>query len=144
MIVHKIFRQSKHVMHVYQLFDQIFYTLSNAAVSGDDTEGNENENVSIPLLMRNPLPDVEGYEKNEKLDIALRPEQVSIDRFPKGYMKTDKLFFYPLSRSIIMCCNLISSLLLAHNDYIEQFSILTCTAVLKVCSMYSLVLGASL
>lgn len=90
-------------MHVYQLFDQIFYTLSNAAVSGDDTEGNENENVSIPLLMRNPLPDVEGYEKNEKLDIALRPEQVSIDRFPKGYMKTDKLFFYPLSRSIIMC-----------------------------------------
>ena len=30
------------------------------------------------MLMRNALPDVEGYEKNEKLDIALRPEQVSI------------------------------------------------------------------
>ena len=27
--------------------------------------------------MRNALPDVEGYEKDEKLDIALRPEQVS-------------------------------------------------------------------
>ncbi|CAH3149036.1 unnamed protein product [Pocillopora meandrina] len=51
------------------------------AVSGDDTEGNENENVSIPLLMRNPLPDIEGYEKNEKLDIALRPEQSSMQDY---------------------------------------------------------------
>jgi len=28
--------------------------------------------------MRNALPDVQGYEKNEKVDIAVRPEQVSI------------------------------------------------------------------
>ena len=28
--------------------------------------------------MRNALPDVQGYEKNEKTDIALRPEQVSV------------------------------------------------------------------
>ena len=49
----------------------------NTAVSEDDKEDSENENVAIPLLMRNALPDVEGFEKNEKLDIAMRPEQVS-------------------------------------------------------------------
>ena len=27
--------------------------------------------------MRNALPNVEGYEKDEKLDIIMRPEQVS-------------------------------------------------------------------
>lgn len=48
------------------------------AVSGDDKEEIDNDNVAIPMLMRNALPDVEGYEKNEKLDIALRPQQVSI------------------------------------------------------------------
>ena len=26
--------------------------------------------------MKNALPDVEGFEKNEKLDIAMRPEEV--------------------------------------------------------------------
>jgi len=31
--------------------------------------------------MRNTLPDVDGFEKNEKLDIAMRPEQVSCERF---------------------------------------------------------------
>ena len=52
------------------------------AISEDDkdTNENENENVAIPLLMQNALPDVEGFEKNEKLDIALRPEQVRISR----------------------------------------------------------------
>lgn len=55
----------------------MFLFLCNTAASGEDKEANENENVAIPLLMRNALPDVEGFEKNEKLDIAMRPEQVS-------------------------------------------------------------------
>lgn len=58
----------------------IFFLLNILAVSGDDKEDNENENTAIPLLMRNALPDLEGYEKNEKLDIALRPAQVSTSR----------------------------------------------------------------
>lgn len=61
-------------MYVYQLFDQIFYIFLNVVVFGEDIEGNENENVSILLLMRNFLFDIEGYEKNEKLDIVLRFE----------------------------------------------------------------------
>ncbi|XP_068759419.1 G-patch domain and KOW motifs-containing protein-like [Montipora capricornis] len=53
------------------------------AISEDDkdTNENENENVAIPLLMQNALPDVEGFEKNEKLDIALRPEQSTMDDY---------------------------------------------------------------
>ena len=51
------------------------FLLFKPAASKEDKETNENE--AIPLLMRNALPDVEGFEKNEKLDIAMRPEQVS-------------------------------------------------------------------
>ena len=54
------------------------FLLFKTAASREDKETNENENVAIPLLMRNALPDVEGFEKNEKLDIAMRPEQVSV------------------------------------------------------------------
>ena len=46
-------------------------------ISEGDKADNENENVSIPLLLRNALPDVEGFDKDEKLDIAMRPDQVS-------------------------------------------------------------------
>ena len=53
----------------------MFYT----DVSGDDKEENDNVHIAIPLLLRNALPDVQGYEKNEKTDIALRPEQVSVE-----------------------------------------------------------------
>ena len=34
------------------------------------------EETSIPLLMRNKMPEVDGYENDEKLDIAMRPEGV--------------------------------------------------------------------
>ncbi|XP_078342048.1 G-patch domain and KOW motifs-containing protein-like isoform X2 [Oculina patagonica] len=51
------------------------------AVSGDDKEEIDNDNVAIPMLMRNALPDVEGYEKNEKLDIALRPQQSTMEDY---------------------------------------------------------------
>ena len=57
----------------------IFLFVCNTAAYGDDNKDNENENVTIPLLMRNALPDVDGFEKNEKLDIAMRPEQVSLE-----------------------------------------------------------------
>lgn len=55
----------------------MFLFILKTAVTEDDKDTNENESVSIPLLMRNALPDVEGFEKNEKLDIAMRPEEVS-------------------------------------------------------------------
>jgi len=50
----------------------------NTDASGGDKEENDNDHIAIPLLMRNALPDVQGYEKNEKTDIATRPEQVSV------------------------------------------------------------------
>lgn len=52
----------------------LFY--ETTAVCEDDKDTNENGNIAIPLLMKNALPDVEGFEKNEKLDIAMRPEEV--------------------------------------------------------------------
>lgn len=60
------------------MYITLFLFLNFSDVSGDDKEENDNDNISIPLLMRNALPDVQGYEKNEKTDIALRPEQVSV------------------------------------------------------------------
>lgn len=59
------------------VFYCMFLFILKTAVTEDDKDTNENESVSIPLLMRNALPDVEGFEKNEKLDIAMRPEEVS-------------------------------------------------------------------
>ena len=41
--------------------------------------------------MQNALPDVEGFEKNEKLDIALRPEQVRISRMMSAVSICNKL-----------------------------------------------------
>ena len=62
-------------MHVYDLvFAYLIY--QTTAVCEDDKDTNENGNIAIPLLMKNALPDVEGFEKNEKLDIAMRPEEV--------------------------------------------------------------------
>ena len=62
-------------MHVCDLvFAYLIY--QTTAVCEDDKDTNENGNIAIPLLMKNALPDVEGFEKNEKLDIAMRPEEV--------------------------------------------------------------------
>lgn len=38
-----------------------------------DDRGNENTNISIPLLMQNKIP--QGFETEEKLDVALRPDE---------------------------------------------------------------------
>lgn len=51
------------------------------AVCEDDKDTNENGNIAIPLLMKNALPDVEGFEKNEKLDIAMRPEESTMEDY---------------------------------------------------------------
>jgi len=58
-----------HYGYVYSL---IFQWIFNKDVSGGDKEEEDNDDIAIPLLMRNALPDVQGYEKNEKI------EQVSI------------------------------------------------------------------
>ncbi|XP_073229046.1 G-patch domain and KOW motifs-containing protein-like isoform X1 [Porites lutea] len=50
-------------------------------ISEGDKADTENENVSIPLLLRNALPDVEGFDKDEKLDIAMRPDQSSMEDY---------------------------------------------------------------
>ena len=60
------------------LYSSIFQWIFNKDVSGGDKEEKDIDDITIPLLMRNALPDVQGYEKNEKVDIAVRPEQVSI------------------------------------------------------------------
>ncbi|XP_031571804.1 G-patch domain and KOW motifs-containing protein-like [Actinia tenebrosa] len=44
-----------------------------------DLEGrdDQDEDLSIPMLLRNKVPAVEGYEQDEKLDIAMRPDESS-------------------------------------------------------------------
>jgi len=39
-----------------------------------DTRGDTDPNRTIPLLMRNKIPD--GYETDDKLDVTLRPDEV--------------------------------------------------------------------
>ena len=42
-----------------------------------ETRGDTDLNLSIPLLMRNKVP--EGYEEDDKkLDVSLRPEEVNM------------------------------------------------------------------
>ena len=66
-----------HVHYILFVFPISSMNL-NTDASGGDKEENDNDHIAIPLLMRNALPDVQGYEKNEKTDIAMRPVQVSI------------------------------------------------------------------
>ncbi|XP_060074160.1 G-patch domain and KOW motifs-containing protein-like [Ylistrum balloti] len=53
--------------------------LQDAAKQNDDWEdrGKIDPNVAIPLIMRNKVP--EGYETDDKLDVALRPDEVDVD-----------------------------------------------------------------
>ena len=46
------------------------------ALKDQEGKDNQDEDLSIPMLMRNKVPTVEGYEQDEKLDIAMRPEEV--------------------------------------------------------------------
>lgn len=71
--------------HCNKVCDLVFAYLiyKTTAVCEDDKDANENGNIAIPLLMKNALPDVEGFEKNEKLDIAMRPEEVRKPKQPR-------------------------------------------------------------
>ncbi|KAK3737752.1 hypothetical protein QZH41_017215, partial [Actinostola sp. cb2023] len=40
-----------------------------------------NDDMSIPILMRNRLPNVEGYEQDERLDIAMRPAESTFEDY---------------------------------------------------------------
>ena len=71
----------------------MFYT----DVSGDDKEENDNVHIAIPLLLRNALPDVQGYEKNEKTDIALSPEQVSVEIISSSFQMLSLHFLLRVS-----------------------------------------------
>lgn len=41
-----------------------------------ETKAEKTDDLSIPILMRNRMPNVEGREKDEKLDIEMRPSEV--------------------------------------------------------------------
>ncbi|OWF45237.1 G patch domain and KOW motifs-containing protein-like [Mizuhopecten yessoensis] len=53
--------------------------IQDAAKQNDGWEdrGKIDPNVSIPLIMRNKVP--EGYETDDKLNVALRPDEVDVD-----------------------------------------------------------------
>ena len=55
-----------------------FITITEAAVHKDEWQNRDvtDLNLSIPLLMRNKVP--EGYEDDDKLDVSIRPQEVRI------------------------------------------------------------------
>ena len=61
-----------------QDFQSVFdISCSDAAQYNDDWEGRGNEdlNLTIPILMQNQVP--EGFETDHKLDVSIRPDEVS-------------------------------------------------------------------
>ena len=54
-------------------------------------------NLTIPLLMRNKVPD--GFETDERLDVRLRPDEVCFTVLPvtwsvRVYFKTQSTIFF--------------------------------------------------
>ena len=70
--------------HYNKVYDLVcaYLIYQTTAVCEDDKDANENGDIAIPLLMKNALPDVEGFEKNEKLDNTMRPEEVRKPKQP--------------------------------------------------------------
>ena len=63
---------------VFVASEKVFLRDVDAAAESDrwQTRGVEGDSqLTLPLLMRNKIP--EGYETDDKLDVALRPDEVS-------------------------------------------------------------------